>query len=476
MFPGFIDGHSHFFQVALVSGAANVSAPPVGNVASIADLVGALRAHAARTPRKPGDWIMGFGYDGSMLRDGRDATRDDLDGAFPDVPVVLVHVSGHGCLLNSVALRVAGIDASTPAPPGGIIARNPGTNEPTGLLMENAWGQVLGILPKPSREQALESILAAQRAYASNGYTTAQDAPVPERIMALYAEAARRGILYLDLVAYADGVTAPAPYVDRLRVGGVKIVLDGSPQGRTAYFTQPYLVDGPGGEKGYRGTYLVSQESLEATMRGAYACNAQVLVHCNGDAAIDMLLESHRAIGAPQGRRTTVVHSQFVRPDQLDRYVEYGFCASFFTNHTFSWGDLHVRNLGLERASFLSPMKSARARGIHTSNHSDFFVTPLDPLFIAWTAVNRVTRSGRVLGPQERISAHDAFKALTIDAAHQYFEEDRKGSIAPGKLADFVVLDRNPLKIDPAEIKNVRVVETIKEGVSIYQCEAVVPA
>ncbi len=478
LLPGFVDGHSHFFQVALVSGSANVSAPPVGSVSSIADIVATLKERAAQHPLQAGEWLLGFGYDGSALRDGRDATRDDLDPAFPETPVLLVHVSGHGCLLNSAALKLVGIDANTPTPQGGVIARKPGTNEPTGLLMETAWLRVLGFVPKPSPQQALESIAAAQASYAANGYTTAQDAPAIPPIMALYEEAARQGRLSLDLVAYADadglvdrvnrGLRFPTSYSNHLRIGGVKLILDGSPQGKTAYFTRPYLTDGPNGEKEYCGAPVITKDELQKAVSFAYGHGAQVLAHCNGDAAIDMMLEAHRAAGAT-GRRTTIVHSQFVRRDQLDRYVEYGMVASFFTNHAYFWGDVHVRNLGKERAYFLSPMKTAGALGIHMSDHSDFFVTPLDPLFIAWTAVNRASRTGEVIGPDERISAHEAFKALTIDAAYQYGEEDRKGSIAGGKFADLVVLDRNPLEVPPGEIKDVRVVQTLKEGKTIYE-------
>jgi predicted amidohydrolase YtcJ len=479
LLPGFIDGHSHFFQVALVSNSANVSPPPVGSVNTIAEIVTTLEQYAAEHPPKPGEWLMGFGYDGSALRDGREATRDDLDPAFPDTPVLLVHVSGHGCLLNSAALKIVGVDANTPTPAGGVIARKPGGSEPTGLLMETAWLPVIGVLPKPSPQTALQSIARAQTSYAANGYTTAQDAPTIAPIMALYEEAARQGLLKIDLVAYADaqglaqringGLGFPTSYDGGLRIGGVKLILDGSPQGKTAYFTRPYLTDGPNGEKNYCGAPVITDREVKESVAFAYEHGAQVLAHCNGDAAIDMMLEAHRAAGAPPGRRTTIVHSQFVRPDQLEEYARYGFVASFFTNHAYFWGDVHVKNLGKDRAYFLSPMKTAGRLGIRMSDHSDFFVTPLDPLFIAWTAVNRLSRSGEVIGPDERISAHDAFRALTIDAAYQYGEEERKGSIAPGKLADLVVLDHNPLQVDPASIKDVRVVQTFKEGASVYE-------
>jgi len=479
LLPGFVDGHSHFFQVALVSGSANVSAPPVGTVDTVAGIVEVLKDYAAKHPPQSGAWLLGFGYDGSALRDGREATRDDLDPAFPDTPVLLVHVSGHGCLLNSAALRIVGIDANTPTPAGGVIARRPGTTEPTGLLMETAWLHVLGFIPKPTPQQALASISSAVASYASNGYTTAQDAPAIAPIMKLYEEAARQGLLSIDLVAYADadglvarvndGLRFPAPYSGHLRIGGLKLILDGSPQGKTAYFTQPYLTDGPNGEKNWRGEPVITADEVNKAVAFAYQHGAQVLAHCNGDAAIDMMLDAHQLAGAPSGRRTTIIHSQFVRRDQLDRYVDYGLVASFFTNHAYFWGDVHVKNLGKERAYFLSPMKTARSLGIRMSDHSDFFVTPLNPLFIAWTAVNRISRSGETIGPDERIPALDAFKALTIDAAYQYSEEDRKGSIEAGKLADLVVLDRNPLKVGPSEIKDVRVVRTIKEGKTVYE-------
>jgi predicted amidohydrolase YtcJ len=166
LLPGFVDGHSHFFQVALVSGSANVSAPPVGNVTSIAEIVATLKEYAAGRPLRAGQWLIGFGYDGSGLRDGREAAHDDLDAAFPDTPVMLIHVSAHGCLLNSAALDLVGIGANTPTPAGGVIARKPGTNEPTGLLMETAWLHVLGFVPKPAPQQALQSIASAQTQYA----------------------------------------------------------------------------------------------------------------------------------------------------------------------------------------------------------------------------------------------------------------------------------------------------------------------
>jgi hypothetical protein len=481
MLPGFIDGHSHFFQAAMIADYANVSAPPVGTASSIAGIIRVLKEHVAKKPLKPGEWLIGYGYDGSALSDGREATRDDFDPYFPDNPMVLVHVSGHGCVLNSAGFKAVGIDANTPTPPGGVTVRKPGSNEPAGLLMENSMFPILLHLPKPSPELLLEHLTTAQQMYASSGYTTVQDAPIEPKVMPLYQKAADEGRFFLDLNGYWEshtflstakpGTDYRTPRANHYRLAGVKIIADGSPQGRTAFFTKPYLTGGPGGEKNWRGTPIVPPEHLNAVVKLAYECGAQVLVHCNGDAAIDMVLDAHQAAGAPEGRRTTVVHSQFVRRDQLDLYAKYEIKPSFFTNHAFFWGDVHVENLGEERAFFLSPMKTARGLGLRMTNHSDFLVTPLDPMFILWTAVNRTSRSGRVIGADERISPLDGLKALTIDGAHQYFEEDRKGSIEAGKLADLVILTANPLKVDAATIKDIKVAETIKGGKTVFKRE-----
>jgi predicted amidohydrolase YtcJ len=479
LLPSFIDGHSHFFQAAMIANYANVSAPPVGPAARIADIISVLKDHLSSHPLKPGEWLIGYGYDGTVLKDGRDATRDDFDKDFPNTPLLLVHVSGHGGVLNSAGFRAVGIDANTPTPPGGITVRKPGSNEPAGLLMENSMFPIFMKLPKPSPQILLQNMGVAQQLYASNGYTTVQDAPVEPQVMPLYEKAAEDGQFFLDLNGYwlsneflakaKPGADYRTPSPTHYRIAGVKVIADGSPQGKTAYFSQPYLTGGPNGEKNWRGAPIVPPEHLNAVVKLAYECGAQVLVHCNGDAAIDMLLDAHKLAGAPKDRRTTGIHSQFVRRDQLDEYAQHGVNASFFTNHAFFWGDLHVQNLGPERAQFLSPMKTARKLGLHMTNHSDFLVTPLDPMFILWTAVNRTARSGHVIGPDERVSAYEGLKALTIDGAYQYFEEDRKGSIEPGKLADLVILTANPTKVDPATIKDIKVVETIKEGKTVFR-------
>jgi predicted amidohydrolase YtcJ len=255
------------------------------------------------------------------------------------------------------------------------------------------------------------------------------------------------------------------------------MIIDGSPQGKTAFWSEPLLTDGPGGEKKWRGEPLFPPEVINRAAKELYSKGIQVFSHCNGDAAIDMMIDAAREAGvtAADDARTVIIHSQFMRPDQLDAYVELGFTPSFFTTHAFYWGDVHIQNAGKERADFISPMASAQKKGIRFSNHSDFSVTPIDPIRMAWSAVSRTSRTGQVLGIEERVDMWTSLKALTIDAAWQIREEDIKGTIAPGKLADLVILDANPMDVDTVDVDKVldiKVVETLKEGKTVYKREA----
>lgn len=210
---------------------------------------------------------------------------------------------------------------------------------------------------------------------------------------------------------------------------------------------------------------------MKAFVKKVYDLGLPLNAHANGDAAIDMLLRAHEYAAAgdlAKPRHVTIIHSQFVRPDQLDKYAAYSMTPSFFTEHAFYFGDTHVRNRGEQQAYFLSPMRAAIDKGLRPTNHTDFVVAPLDQMFVLWSAVNRISRTGTVIGPDQRITPLEAIQAITINAAHQYGEQDSKGSLEPGKLADLVILDGNPLTVDPLAIKDIAVVETIKEGKTIY--------
>ena len=483
--PGFIDGHSHFAALIAVQLQALCASPPAGPCKNVADVIAQLKAVQTRLKIGPGEFVAGYGYDPDLLVEKRPPTKQELDAAFPDNPVMIVHVSGHGAMLNSKALAKYGFTAATPTPPGGVIGREPGSNEPSGLLFETAFLPIFSKLPLPSPEKQLELLVAGQEIYLREGITTAQEGSTMKDQLDLLRLAADRGQLRLDVISLPfiteiDTIFGGKPpvtepdYRGRLRIGGVKIVADGSPQGKTAFFTTPYLTGGPTGEKDWRGEPSFPQPLLNEMVKQVYDGGAQLFVHTNGDAAIDAMLEAHRFAAGDdpeKDRRTVFVHSQFVRPDQLAKYKAWNISPSFFTLHCFYFGDTHVANRGLKQAEFISPMKSALDLGLHSSNHTDFNVSPLDQIFTIHTAVNRISRSGQTIGAEERIAPLQALKAVTLDAARQYREDDRKGSIEVGKLADLVILSGNPLTVPAGEIKGITVQETIKEGQTVWRRE-----
>jgi predicted amidohydrolase YtcJ len=480
--PGFIDGHSHFFSLVDVQTQALCASPPAGPCKSVADVIAALEKIRERRKIGPGKFVIGFGYDPELLAEKRAPTKQELDAAFPDNPVILVHVSGHGAMLNSKALAAYGVTAATPTPAGGVIGREPGSNEPNGLLFETAFLPIFSNVPGPDGDEAIQLLKTGQDLYLREGITTAQEGATLKHQLDLLRALADRGDLKLDVIALpfiaeVDEIFGGKPprnepeYKNRLRIGGVKVLMDGSPQGRTACFTTPYLTPGPAGQKNWRGELSFPQATLNEMVKKVYDGGATLFVHCNGDAAIDALLEAHRFASGddPAKPRGTVgVHSQFIRRDQLAKYKAWGITPSFFTIHCFYFGDTHIANRGRAQADFISPMKSARAIGLRPSNHTDFNVAPLDQIFTIHTAVNRLSRSGQVIGADERITPLEALEAITIDGARQYGEEAQKGSIEVGKLADFAVLSGNPLTVPPASIQTIRVAETIKEGKTVW--------
>ena len=481
--PGFVDGHSHFCSLVDVQTQAQCASPPAGPCKTVADVIAALKAVQARRKLGPGKFVMGFGYDPELLAEKRPPSKQELDAAFPENPVILVHVSGHGAMLNTKALAAYDVTAATPTPPGGVIGREPGSNEPNGLLFETAFLPIFAKVPGPGDDETLEILKAGQDLYLRAGITTAQEGATMKHQVDLLRILANRGDLKLDVVmlpfiAEIDAIFAGQPprneteYKNRLRIGGVKVVMDGSPQGRTAAFTTPYLTDGPAGQKDWRGELSFPQPVLNEWVKKVYDGGATLFVHCNGDAAIDALLEAHRFASGddPAKPRGTVgVHSQFIRRDQLEKYRAWKITPSFFTIHCFYFGDTHVANRGRSQADFISPMKSARALGLRPANHTDFNVAPLDQLFTIHTAVNRISRSGQTIGADERVTPMQALEAITIDGARIYGEEAKKGSIEVGKAADFAVLSANPLTVPPATIETIRVEETIKDGQTVWK-------
>jgi predicted amidohydrolase YtcJ len=474
LLPGFIDAHGHVSSVGQSAGLAQLAPPPVGRVDSIASLQDALRAY---TPPPGMPAIIGNGYDDSVLAERRHPTRHDLDAVSATKPILIVHASGHFASANSAMLKLLGVGPDTPDPQGGVIRREADGKTPDGVLEETAFFNALKPLMPASIDGAVASLIAGTKIYVANGITTAQDGRVMPEAWPALAEAARRGTLPIDTVAllsFERDWSAEAlaqigkPYQGRVRVGGVKLTIDGSPQGRTAWLHDPVPVPPAGKGADYRGYPAIDIKLLNTKLAEAATKQWQVFVHVNGDEAVQALIDGVRANGLA-GKRTIAIHAQVTRPDQLAEMKALDIQPSFFANHTWFWGDWHRDvALGPKRADFISPQASAWAIGLRPTAHNDSPVVPPDMMRLIWSSVNRRTQSGDILGPLERIPVFHALQQVTINAAWQIGEDGHKGSLAPGKAADLVVIDQNPLTVDPSTLYKIKVVATIKDGKTVF--------
>ncbi|PWS39316.1 amidohydrolase [Falsiroseomonas bella] len=485
MLPGFVDPHGHVVMVGLQAVGANLLAAPDGEANDIPALIRILREWAQRNEaavRRYG-LIFGFGYDDSQLKERRHPTREELDQVSTEVPVLIIHTSSHLAAANSKALEKVGITAATPDPTGGVFRRRDGSREPNGVMEENAMiaaaGPLLGALDEPAW---LSMIRAGSEFYASFGYTTCQEGRAMGPTLANLAKAADRGLLAVDVVAYPDilgaadqlgGALHGRSYRNRLRVGGAKISLDGSPQGKTAWLSRPYHVIPEGLPPDYRGLQTAPTEATIAAFSRCYERGWQIMAHANGDAAIDLMIAAAREATrrhGPGDRRPVLIHGQTLREDQVDQLRELGIFPALFPMHTFYWGDWHRDSvLGPERAENISPTGWLMSRGMMFTSHHDAPVARPDSMRVLSATVTRRSRSGDIIGPRHRVPVATALKAMTIWAAHQHFEEAAKGSIEVGKLADFVILSGNPMTVDPERLADLKVTQTIKEGTSVHR-------
>lgn len=482
MVPGFFDAHGHMFQVGVMSAVANLSPPPDGEVDSITQLIEKLRQQISEPSTQALGWVIGIGYDDPLLAEQRHPTCDELDRVSTELPVLAIHSSGHLATVNSKALEIVDYTADTPDPAGGVIRRKPGTTEPSGVLEEFAYAAVLTKLGTPSPEQILAVLNRSCEIYASYGFTTAQEGRATRGILEALQYAATQETLMIDVNVFPDYVAVSdahaldwpqQDYRNRLRLAGVKLTIDGSPQGKTAWLTQPYHIPPAGQTPDYKGYSAINEAVLYERVAATFANNVQLLTHCNGDAALDLYIKAIRSAIQKYGkadRRPTVIHCQVVREDQLDAMKELDMFPAMFPAHTFYWGDFHRDSvLGPERAARISPTQSVLKRGMRFTSHHDAPVVQPNAIRILWSTVNRRTRTNQVLGEDQRVTPLEGLKSITLWAAYQHFEEDMKGSIEPGKLADFAIISANPLTVDPMTIRDIEVLETIKEGRTVYQ-------
>lgn len=474
MLPGFIDAHGHISGVGATATLANLSPPPVGGVSSIEELQDALRVYK---PPKGMPIIIGFGYDDSLMTEKRHPTRHDLDAVSATTPIMVTHASGHLGVMNSAMLKLTGISADTPNPVGGVIRREKDGKTPNGILEETAWFAALKFLTPTSPEAGLPALMAGAKQYVASGITTAQDGRVMPGGWATLAIANAQKELPIDIVALIAGeaewssdvlAQVGRPSDGHVRIAGIKLVLDGSPQGRTAWLRDPVPVPPEGKGADYHGYGLMTPKELTAKLKWIAKNDWQLFAHVNGDAAAQALIDGVRKNGLA-GKRTIAIHNQVVRPEQLEVMAELDIQPSFFANHTFFWGDWHRDvALGAKRADFISPQSSAWAAGLKPTAHNDSPVVPTDMMRLIWSSVNRRTRTGDILGPAEQISPYRALQQITINAAWQIREEDSKGSLEKGKRADLVVLDRNPLTTKKKELKEIKVLATVKDGKLVF--------
>lgn len=481
LLPGFIDAHGHLAVVARLIDFVNVSSPPVGPVENIGDIQRLMRNAIAERNIRPGEWVVGYGYDESLLAEQRHPTRDDLDAVSIEHPILLLHVSLHLLAANSAALSKHDIDAGTLDPSGGHVRRRPDSLEPNGVLEETAAQPLIFGRLLAASEGFPDMARRALGLYASYGITTAQDgASATSDVEALRAAAAETP-LPIDLVAYFHTMAlndeeragiAAEPYANGFRVGGAKFVLDGSIQGKTGYVTEPYAEPPEGKGADYRAYPMIPADVFQERLDPLLGRGVPLLIHANGDAAIDMMLDgmtnAFKSSEAPD-HRTVMIHAQMMREDQLDRVKELGIVPSYYSVHPFFWGDWHRQILGEVRASRISPIRSTIERGIPFTIHHDAPIVPPDIMHLVSITVNRKTRSGYVLGSDQRATVMEALHAVTLGAAYQYFEDESKGSITPGKQADLVILAANPLITDPDQLKDIAIVETIARGKTVYR-------
>jgi len=473
MMPGFIDGHSHFSGLA-----TSLSQCDLSEAKDFGEIVCKMKEFIAKNQIPKGQWVIGTNYDHNFLNERKHPDKKVLDEISVEHPLVVVHASSHMGAANSMGLAVQGLTKETQDPQGGHYGREADSSELNGYMEENAFVQFRNHMPMPDLDSIMKNFKQAQEIYASYGITTVQEGMVTEPLFRILQYAEKNHVLYLDLAGYLDlehckELLSAHPeyagqYTGHFKIGGYKIFLDGSPQGRTAWMKEPY----ENAQDGYCGYPIHSDEKLYEMVLEALKAHQQLLAHCNGDAAAEQYIRVFEKVQKEHPEYSTnrpvMIHAQLVQKEELERMKKLSMMPSFFLAHVYYWGDIHLENFGKKRAEKISPAGTAKALGLPFTFHQDSPVLMPDVFRTIWCGTKRMTKAGVLLAEDEKISVYDGLKAMTVYAAYQYGEEETKGTIQEGKTADFIILDRNPLEIPEEEVKDVKVLETIKEGKQIY--------
>ena len=459
--PGFIDTHVHGVSLGQVMSQINMR-----NAESIKEIQQKVKQKAKETPK--GGWIVGRGWDQDKLAERRYPSRFDLDKAAPNHPVFLLRVCGHLGVANSKAIKLAGVTKKTKPPKSGRIDRDPKTGEVNGILRENALNLIYEILPKSTEEGLADKCLLACQRMVEEGITTAHWIINSANEMRVLQKLSNRNMLpqriyllipveYLDNLAELGLSTGFGS--DKIKIGSVKILADGSLGARTAALRQPYE-DAPKTE----GMLLYSQKQLEKFVEKAHKANLQLAIHTIGDRTVEIVLKIFKKVlrkTPKENHRHRLEHVSVLNPKLIKKMKELSIIASVQPHFVVS--DFWITDrLGETRARWTYAFKSLLKEGVITMGGSDAPVEPVSPILGIYAAV------ARKKFPQERLTVDEALCLYTINAAYGSFEEDVKGSIEKGKLADLVVLSEDPHKITPEQIRNVKVEMTIVSGNIVY--------
>ncbi len=490
MTPGFIDPHSHFGMQSLISTYQSIAPEPLGVVNSIDTMIEVMKNDLLeRNKQSKQASYVAVGYDHEQLKEGRHPIKDDLDKVSTEIPVIAIHASLHVGSFNSKAIEVFGLKIDEPNPQGGSYGRYPGTNEINGYAEEIAFQMHLMGLVKPDSAMLEKTLHAGQELYAKAGYTTVQDGFTQNQEYQLFNFGSNNGLIDLDVFCYPPAMSVMQKdnhWIDgefgvkfgdsfgtnnNIHFAGFKMLLDGSPQARTAWMSKPYEVRNETDDENYCGYPIFKDDTqVIAGLKYAMERNAPILTHCNGDAAADQLLRCYEIalseINNDYTARAVMIHCQTIREDQIDLMAKFNIVPAMFPIHTYFWGDTHIKNLGIDRASKISNQKYALSKGLLPTSHEDCPVIPPNPLFSVWSSSNRKTRAGVKLG--EGLTRYEALRSITYNAAYQYNIEHTHGTIEVGKKADLLVLDRNVLTCQDNDVRNTKVLQTIKNGKVIY--------
>jgi len=475
--PGFNDAHVHF-----MSGGFQLSSVDLRDANSPQEFAERIRRFAGKLSK--GRWITGGDWDHERWPDAQLPTKELIDRYTPDTPVFVNRLDGHMALANSLALRLASVTAQTVDPPGGVIVRDPKTGEPTGILKDAAQNFVWKVLPPPSFEEKLSAARAATNHAASLGVTSVQDMSAGADV-SVYQALLDRGELKTRIYA-----VWPLPRWERLaqtgvrahfgsamlRTGGLKGFADGSLGSTTALFFEPYR-DAPN-TSGIAADEMFPENAMPERVRGADRAGLQVIIHAIGDRANDIILSIYEQVEKDDGdrdRRFRIEHAQHLRPQDIQRFARDHVIASMQPYHAIDDGRWAEKRIGYERARTTYAFRSLLDSGATLAFGTDWTVAPLDPLLTIYAAVTRRTLDGKHPNgwiPEQKISVEEAVRAYTAGSAFAEFQENEKGTITPGKLADLLILARDIFQIDPKEIEKVKVVTTIMDGRVVYEARA----